>query len=368
MSRVIFVPPGVDGRHVIARTEEQMNTRKRIWALAAIGLCVALGAAVAASAAPSRTRANPTLAIIPAVAANPAQQAIIIGFKKQAQKLGYPSVLLGGEFNPQAQITAVNAAIQRKVAVLAIWPLDPKGIRPTLDRARAAGIKVLTMWTPVALGQAADFQYAEAPAAIKVAALAAAQIKAGGKTCKVGIIQGLPVVPILAARNAALAAGAKAAGCQILEQQVNDKDSADGALPIVQAWKTKHGSEMTGVLAYNDPSALGAVAAKGGNFEPVVTGMNGDPAALQAIEKGDMLATTTIPNPEMGNAMAYAGAQILGGKTVPKLALGKCDVITKANAAKYVPWPTRNRSAMAVRFVKSGAKWYFVTNPNYGIK
>jgi ABC-type sugar transport system substrate-binding protein len=344
-----------------------MSTRKRLSTLAAVALSAGLGA-VSASAAPAESHANGTLAIIPAVAANPAQQAIVIGFKKQAQKLGYPSVMLGGEFNPQAQITAVNAAIQRKVAVLAIWPLDPKGIRPTLDRARAAGIKILTMWTPVALGQASDFQYDEGPAARKVAALAAVKIKADGSTCKVGIIQGLPVVPILKARNIALEAGAKAAGCQVLERQVNEKDSADGALPIVQAWKTKYGNEMTGVLAYNDPSALGAVAAKGGDFNPVVTGMNADPAALQAIRRGDMLATTTIPNPEMGNAMAYGGVQLLAGKTAPKLLFGKCDVITKANAAKYVPWPVRNKSAMKVAFVKNGAKTYFVTVPNYGIK
>ena len=278
-----------------------MNTRKRLWTLSAVALCVGLGASLSASAAPNSSRATGgTLAIIPAVAANPAQQAIVIGFKKQAKKLGYPSVMLGGEFDPQAQITAVNAAIQRKVAVLAIWPLDPKGIRPTLDRARSAGIKILTMWTPVAVGQASDFQYDEGPAARKVAALAAAKIKADGHTCKVGIIQGVPVVPILKARNIALEAGAKAAGCEVLERQVNEKDSADGALPIVQAWKTKYGSDMTGVLAYNDPSALGAVAARSGDFTPVVTGMNADPAALQAIRRGDMLATTHDSQPRDG--------------------------------------------------------------------
>ena len=345
-----------------------MSTSIKLGIGTSLALCVTLVASLSASAAPSHRSAAPTFGIIPAVAANPAQQAIIIGFKNQAKKLGYPAVTLGGQFDPQAQITAVNAAIQRKVAVLAIWPLDPKGIRPTLDRARAAGIKVITMWTPVALGQASNFQYAEGPAAKEVAALAAATIKADGKTCKVGIIQGVPVVPILKARNIALEAGAKAAGCQILERQVNDKDSADGALPIVQAWKTKWGSEMTGVLAYNDPSALGAVAARSGDFSPVVTGMNGDPAALQAIEKGDMLATTTIPNPEMGNAMAYGGAQLLKGKKIASQLLGGCNVITKANASKYVPWPIRNKKAMTVRFVPKGSSTYFVTIPNYDVK
>jgi ABC-type sugar transport system substrate-binding protein len=333
-------------------------------AVALVGLCASL----AATAAPNARHASGTFAIVPAVAANPAQQAIIIGFKKQAKKLGYDAVLLGGEFNPQAQITAVNAAIQRKVAVLAIWPLDPKGIRPTLDRARAAGIRILTMWTPNAVGQSANFQYAEGPPARRVAALAASRIKGEGNKCAVGIIQGLPVVPILKARNQALEAGAKAAGCKVLEKQVNSKDSADGALPIVQAWKTKWGSQMTAILAYNDPSALGALAARSGDFQPVVTGMNADPAALQAIRKGDMLATTTIPNPEMGNAMAYAGSLLLKGKSLPRLLLAQCDVVTRTNAAKYVPWPTRNKKALKVAFVKRGSATYFVTTPNFGIK
>ena len=346
-----------------------MRKRTRLGSLfLLVGALTLAAGLIATSASGTHSQSRDTMAIIPAVAANPAQQAIMNGFKNQAKKLGYSSVVLGGEFDPSAQITAVNAAIQRRVNFLAIWPLDPNGIRPTLDRARDANIRIVTMWTPVALGQAADFQYAEGPAARRVAALAAAAIKRSGEVCRVGIIQGLPVVPILKARNVALEAGAKAAGCKVIERQVNDKDSADGAFPIVQAWKTKWGSEMTAVLAYNDPSALGAVAARSGDFQPVITGMNGDPAALSAIRKGDMLATTTIPNPEMGNAMAYAGRQLLTGKAVPKRLVGSCDVITKANAGKYVPWGVRNRKALTVRFVKQGGAWYFRTVPDYGIK
>lgn len=335
-----------------------------IVAVGLLGVAV-LMTALSASAAPLR---GETIAIIPAVAANPAQQAIIKGFNNQARLQGLKPVTLGGEFDPQAQITAVNAAIQRRVAVLAIWPLDPKSLRPTLDRARREGIRVLTMWTPARIGQVADFQYAEAPAAKRVAGLAAAEVKRQGKDCKVGIIQGLPIVPILAARNDALEAGAKAAGCQVLEKQVNEKDSADGSLPIVQTWRTKWGSEMTAILAYNDPSALGAVAARGSSFQPVITGMNADPAALQAIRKGEMLATTTIPNPEMGNAMASSAALLLNDKSVPKKLLGSVDVVTKANAGKYVTWDTRNKKALKVRFVKSGSSWFWKTTPDYGIR
>ena len=58
-------------RHVVARTEERMSTRKRLWTLAAVALCVGFGAALSASAAPTSSQQDGTLAIIPAVAANP---------------------------------------------------------------------------------------------------------------------------------------------------------------------------------------------------------------------------------------------------------------------------------------------------------
>ena len=65
--------------------------------------------------------------------------------------------------------------------------------------------------------------------------------------------------------------------------------------------------------------------------------------------------------------MAYAGDRLLKGKKVPAQLLARCDALTKANAAKYVPWPTRNKRALTVSFVKQGGKWYFTTKPDFGI-
>jgi ribose transport system substrate-binding protein len=333
-----------------------------------IVLILAASAFVASLRADAAPRQGGTIAFIPAVLANPAQQAIAKGFQNQARKVSLSPAILGGEFNPQAQITAVNAAIQRKAAVLAIWPLDPKSLRPTLDRARRSGMKIVTIWTAGLPGATSDIFYNETPAARRVAALAAQTVKRAGDDCKVGIIQGLPIVPILKARNDALEAGAKAAGCEVLERQVNQKDSADGALPIVQAWRTKYGSEMTAILAYNDPSALGAVAAATGSFRPVITGMNGDPAAIDAIRGGRMLATTTVPNAEVGNALAWAAKQVIDGKKVPRSVSASCDVLTRTNLSKYVPWSVRNKKALTVRFVKQGGRWIVKTTPDYSLR
>ena len=153
-----------------------------------------------------------------------------------------------------------------------------------------------------------------------------------------------------------------------MERQVNEKDSADGALPIVQAWKTKHGNEMTGVLAYNDPSALGAVAARGGDFNPVVTGMNADPPPCRRSVGAICSPPRRSPTPRWATRWPTVAFSFSTARRRPSFLFGRCDVITKANAAKYVPWPVRNKSAMKVAFVKSGAKTYFVTVPSYGIK
>lgn len=341
-------------------------TRRLLAALVVAAAAAATLAAVYAGSSSGSRKAGVTLAFVPPVIANPAIQAMNTGFHNQAKKLGMTALTVGGEFNPQAQITAVNAAIQRKVDGLIIWPLDPKGIRPTLDKAEKAGIKVFTVWTRGIPGVTANFFYDEAPAARALAKLAADTAKKAGKTCGVGLIQGVSFVQILKARNDNLEAGAKAAGCKILERQVNQKDSADGARPIVQAWKTKWGSKMTVILAYNDPSAEGAAAVVGGGFDPVITGMNGDPAAIQAVKAGEILATTTIPNPEVGSGFAYGMYQLLvKDQKVPVEVSSSAYVLTKSNASKYVPWSVRNKKPLAVRFANVGGKWRIITTPDY---
>jgi ABC-type sugar transport system substrate-binding protein len=338
--------------------------KRRLAAVVAVAGAVLAGVFAASSSGSPKARV--TIAFVPPVIANPAIQAMNTGYRLQAKKLGMTALTLGGEFDPQAQITAVNAAIQRHVNGLIIWPLDPKGIRPTLDKAEKAGIKVITVWTPGLPGASSDFYYDEAPAARQVAKLAADTVKKDGKDCAVGVIEGVPAVAVLKARNENLEAGAKAAGCTILERQVNQKDSADGAQPIVQAWKTKWGSKMTAILAYNDPSAEGAASVVSGDFNPVITGMNADPAAIQAVNAGQMLATTTIPNPEIGNGFAYGMYLLLvKHQKLPREVISSAYVLTKGNSAKYVPWSVRNKHALNVQFAKVGGRWLIKTTPDY---
>ena len=333
-----------------------------------VATCLALLASVALTGSGSaKPNMQYTIAFIPPVLANPAIQALNNGIKLKAQALGISFQTIGGQYSPAAQIVAMNAAIQKKVSMILIWPLDPKGIQPSFEKAKAAGIPILAIWSPGVPNIAANFQYNDGGAIQKIAMMAAAQLKSEGKPCAVGIIQGIPVVNILNARNIGMAAGAKAAGCKILEQQVNTQDNNSGALPIAQAWKTKYGSQMTAILAYNDPSALGAIAARSGSFNPIVTGMNGDADGLAAVKSGAMFATGAVPNVEVGESMAQVAYDVLNHKAYPSTVWFSFEIITKANVGTYVPWSTRLAAGpMKIAFVTKQGKVFAQTTPSYG--
>ena len=89
-------------------------------ALAAIVVSAMLAGSVAA-----KPSANVTIGFIPPVIANPAIKALNDGIALKAKALGMNFETIGGQYSPQAQIVAMNAAIQKKVSMILIWPLDP---------------------------------------------------------------------------------------------------------------------------------------------------------------------------------------------------------------------------------------------------
>ncbi len=338
--------------------------KKRMITIVAVAAIVAFATMTSGGAA--KPNAQFTIGFIPPVLANPAIQALNDGIAKKAKALGMNFETIGGQYSPQAQIVAMNAAIQKKVNMILIWPLDPKGIQPSFLKAKAAGIPILAIWSPGVPNINGNFMYNDGPIEAQMAMMAAAELKKEGKPCAVGIIQGIPVVNILQARNVGMAAGAKAAGCKILEQQVNQTDNSTGALPIVQAWKTKYGSQMTAILAYNDPSAEAAVAARGGSFQPLVNGMNGDAQGIALVKAGAMFADGAAPNVEVGESMAQVAWDLLNKKAYPKSVWTKFEILTKANVNSYIPFATRLAGPpMKISFYMSGGKTYAKTVPNY---
>src|ERR1700730_2072158 len=152
---------------------DQMS--KKAGTLAVIAAIVAFPATAGGGAA--KPNAQCTIGFIPPVLANPAIKALNDGIAAKAKALGMSFETIGGQYSPQAQIVAMDAAIQKKVSMILIWPLDPKGIQPSFLKAKAAGIPILAIWSPGVPNVDSNFMYNDGGAEQKIAMMAAAQLK-----------------------------------------------------------------------------------------------------------------------------------------------------------------------------------------------
>lgn len=106
-------------------------------------------------------------------------------------------------------------------------------------------------------------------------------------------------------------------------------DTPDWAPPKAQEWAagqiTRFGAEIVGVVAANDGTAGGAIAAfKAAGVSPVppVTGNDATIAALQLIISGDQYNTISKPSEIVAAAAANVAVKLLNGETVePKTTL-----------------------------------------------
>ncbi len=103
---------------------------------------------------------------------------------------------------------------------------------------------------------------------------------------------------------------------------LSEFDTPDWAPPKAQEWAsgqiTRFGSEITGVVAANDGTAGGAIAAfKAAGVDPVppVTGNDATIAALQLIIAGDQYNTISKPSEIVAEAAAEIVVSFLEGET-----------------------------------------------------
>lgn len=96
---------------------------------------------------------------------------------------------------------------------------------------------------------------------------------------------------------------------------------------------------IRGIIAGNDTMALGAVAAvkSSGHTGIIITGFDGSPDAIAAIQAGEMRATTLQPAVVIARmAVDEADAFLKTGSTgKPERQVIPCDLVTRDNAADY---------------------------------
>ena len=99
-----------------------------------------------------------------------------------------------------------------------------------------------------------------------------------------------------------------------------------------------HG-DIAGIIAGNDTMALGAAAAlkSAGKVNVQITGFDGSPDAIDAIERGELRATALQPAVLISRLAVDEADRFLktGSTGQPELQIIPCELVTKSNAGNY---------------------------------
>ena len=246
------------------------------------------------------------------------------GFIAEMKKLcaGCKVLYLNAGADAAKQQQQFNSVIAQGAKAIVLDPVDSAAAASLVKLAQSQGVKVIAYDRPIPKG-GADFYVSfnnegigKAIADSLVAHMKKMNIVAGDG----GVLQinGSPTDAAAGLIKKGIHEGLDNSGYPIL----SEFDTPDWAPPKAQEWAagqvTRFGKKILGVVAANDGTAGGAIAAfKAAGVTPVppVTGNDATTAALQLIISGDQYNTISKPSEIVAAAAANAAFKLLSGET-----------------------------------------------------
>ncbi|HEY1317017.1 MAG TPA: sugar ABC transporter substrate-binding protein [Gaiella sp.] len=264
------------------------------------------------------------------------------GVQAEAAALGMKYIGLDDGLSIDKQVSNFNQLLARGADAIALYPLAPNALRASLAKAKRQGVAVIgfnVTFTKSAKAPGYDAQIWEgrdAEAYLSVAELA--RIAPRGKVVIVGIGAPVPAIKYLAQRYRFWA---KKFGLQVIGEQDNPTDDIPGGRQAMSGLVGKY-SDIDGVLAYNDESAVGAYTAarSAGRNDIKIIGINGSTLGISALDSGHVAAIVQVDAVGQG-AQAAAGAYNIltkqGGR-LPKVVVMRPKLLTKDNLDSATSW------------------------------
>ena len=283
----------------------------------ALSLCLMSG--TVALAAPSGTVAF----LMPDQASTRYEQHDFPGFKAEMSKLCPDCKVLyqnaNGDVSQQQQ--QFNSVLSQGAKVIVIDPVDSTAAASLVLMAQSKGVKVIAYDRPVPSTPADYYVSFDNEGIGKAIAQSLVQhLKAMGvPTDKGGVLQvnGSPTDAAAGLIKNGIHAGLQGSGYKTLAEF----DTPDWAPPKAQQWVsgqvTRFGAQIVGVVAANDGTGGGAIAAfkaAGVNPVPAVSGNDATIAALQLIIAGDQYNTISKPSEIVAAAAAKVAVGFLSGQ------------------------------------------------------
>jgi D-xylose transport system substrate-binding protein len=288
--------------------------------IGASALTLSLMGSTAAFAAPSGTVAF----LMPDEGSTRYEQHDFPGFKAEMGKLCPDCKVLyqnaNGDVSQQQQ--QFNSVIAQGAKVIVLDPVDSTAAASLVHMAQGQGIKVIAYDRPVPSTPANYYvSFDNEDIGKSIAQSLVQHLKEMGvPTGKGGLLEvnGSPVDAAAGLIKKGSHEGIEGSGYKTLAEY----DTPDWAPPKAQQWVsgqiTRFGSQIVGVVAANDGTGGGAVAAfkaAGVNPVPSVTGNDATLAGLQLIISGDQYNTILKPSEIVAAAAAKVAVGFLSGQT-----------------------------------------------------
>jgi PAS domain S-box-containing protein len=230
---------------------------------------------------------------------------------------------------------SIHSLIQQHVDLIIIAAMDPTypPFQDALAQASSAGIPLIAVDVPVDYPVDCLIRSDDLHGAAEGAAFLAERLGHQGKVIN---LQGEMGAPVAQLRSAGVH--------QVLDRypeiEIIDTDQGKWnravTLPMMRELLAEH-HDIRGVIAANDPMALGAMdaLAEAGQLDhATIIGVDGDPDALIAIEAGRMAGTIQRSPYQLGRTAIETAVSIIQGMSVPaEVLLDDMRLVTAANVA-----------------------------------
>ncbi|MBW5823959.1 sugar ABC transporter substrate-binding protein [Yersinia kristensenii] len=292
-----------------------MNYRNVLKVSAAVMVC-AVGSVQAAESA--------TVAfLMPDQASTRYEQHDFPGFKAEMAKLCADCKVIYQNANADASLQQqqFNSVIAQGAKVIVLDPVDSSAAAGLVAIAHSQNVKVIAYDRPVP-DKPADFyvSFDNEGIGYAISKSLVDHLKTSGIPAGAGVLQinGSPTDAAAGLIRDGIHRGLKGSGYKTLAEF----DTPEWAPPKAQEWTagqiTRFGDQIKGVVAANDGTGGGAIAAfKAAGVQPIppVTGNDATIAALQLIIAGDQYNTISKPSEVVAAAAARVAVELIQGKT-----------------------------------------------------
>ena len=253
------------------------------------------------------------------------------GAEKEAEKLGFELIVLDSQNDPAKERSNVEDLIQLGVVALLINPTDSDAVVKSVEVANEANIPVITLDRQSNGGEVTSH-------------IASDNINGGAMAAefvleKLGTEANINVVELQGIPGASATRDRGAGFHSILDDKTNVKFVSSQAADFdrqkglsVMENILQGNSDVQVVFAHNDEMALGAAKAIGtSNVKAMVIGFDGNEDALDAVEKGEMIATVAQQPDLIGALGVELALKIYNGEAVDKEIAADLKIVSNQN-------------------------------------